>query len=788
MFLKLIKKKVQSMKKSFISVIFIGLISSSLFGCNNPGGPKVENKDISIIYTTDVHSAIDIDAEKGYLGYAKVAAYKKTLAATNYLALVDSGDYLQGEFIGAISKGEYVMEVINEMKYDVLTLGNHEFDFGMDILKTRLNEFKGDVVSCNLSYIGQKENKLKKVKPYVIKKFGKTKIAFLGITTPTTLNTSDPRTFKEDGEIAYDFGANTKESFYSLIQSNIDKCKKAGADYVIALSHLGSPESYSPYSSIDVIKNTSGVTAFLDGHSHSDLPWTITKNKNNIDTYLVDTGYKLNEFASITIKLDGSIECDYIDQYEYVDEEIDNFVKSVKQEAKEQGEQVVANIDIDLDSDKAYSQTRETPIGDLIADAYRYYGESDIGVVNGGAVREGLNKGEVTYEQMMNILPFGNQLTKKKTTGSQIRDYLEFAAKNVTDTPKENPFGGFAQVSGLKYKIDTTIESTVVTNASGEFVKVAGERRVKDIQVLENDTYVDLIDSKKYTITSNDFLLEAGGDGAIMFKNDESLAVASYLDYEMLVYYIGDVLNGHLAEHYSKSNNRITILPEGGDDGSVISINKDMLFNTKLEDYFYPSKEYKPGESDKKFTIDVGNDKYIQGAIIFRDCDYQYVGENLLDVFGIKNTSDGDQAYNFNILFYLDNLTRFDLSYTAHSTVYSWIEHEIKFARDDKLTGDDLYSSLANVPYKQVIERAGGSLGNTLFPGGDMAKCHYYTLNNTFDDPDTKTRAYTLSLNGKTSKLVGFNITYSENVLIESRGEIDFKFNLIQLFYQSENI
>ena len=775
------------MKKSFINVVFIGLISSSLFGCNNPSGPKVENKDISIIYTTDVHSAIDIDTEKGYLGYAKVAAYKNNLEATNYVALVDSGDYLQGEFIGAISKGEYVMEVINEMKYDVLTLGNHEFDFGMDILKTRLNEFKGDIVSCNLSYIGQKENKLKKVKPYVIKKFGKTKIAFLGITSPTTLNTSDPRTFIEDGEIAYDFGANTKEDFYSLIQSNIDKCKKEGADYVIALSHLGSPESYSPYSSIDVIKNTSGVTAFLDGHSHSDLPWTTRKNKNNIDTYLVDTGYKLNEFASITIKLDGSIECDYINQYEDVDLEIDNFVKLVKQEAKEQGEQVVTNIDIDLDLDKAYAQSREAPIGDLIADAYRYCGESDIGVVNAGAIREGLNKGDVTYEQMMNIHPFGNQLTKKKTTGSQIRDYLEFAAKNVTDVPKENPFGGFAQVSGLKYKIDTRIESTVVTNASGDFVEVAGERRVKDIQVLENDRYVDLIDSKEYTITSNDFLLDGGGDGATMFKNDESLAASSYLDYEMLVYYIGDVLNGQLAEHYSKVNNRITILPEGGEYGNVIAINKEMLFNTKLENYFYPGKEYKAGESDKKFTIEVGNDKYIQGAIIFRDCNYQYVGENLLDVFGIKNTSGDDQAYNFNILFYLDNLTRFDLSYTAHSTVYSWIEHEIKFARDDKLTGNDLYSSLANVPYKQVTERAGGSYGNTLFPGGDTAACNYYTLNRTFDDPDTKTRSFTWTLNEKTSKLVGFNITHYENELIEDRGEMDFKLNLLQFYYQSEN-
>ena len=160
------------------------------------------------------------------------------------------------------------------MNYDVVTLGNHEFDYGIDVLKERLTEFNGDVVSCNFSYIGNKENKLNMVKPYVIKEYGIKKVAYIGITTPKTLTTSDPKIFLEDGEVAYDFGAKTAEDFYKLIQANIDQCKAKGADYVIALSHLGSPDSFKPFSSIDVIKNTTGVDAFLDGHNHIDLPWT----------------------------------------------------------------------------------------------------------------------------------------------------------------------------------------------------------------------------------------------------------------------------------------------------------------------------------------------------------------------------------------------------------------------------------------------------------------------------------------------------------------------------------
>lgn len=769
----------------------VSFMSTTLIGCGEPDTPKVQDKDISIIYTTDVHcaieSVIDKEGKETNLGYAKVADYKNKLAETNYVALVDAGDYLQGEFIGAISKGEYVMEIMNEMNYDVVTLGNHEFDYGIDVLKSRLTEFNGDVVSCNFSYIGNKEKKLNMVKPYVIKPYGIKKVAYIGITTPETLTSSDPKIFLEDGEVAYDFGAKTAEDFYNLIQANIDKCKEEGADYVIALSHLGSEDRYKPFSSIDVIKNTTGVDAFLDGHNHRDLPWTKEKNKDNKNTLLVDTGYKLNEFASLTISKDGEISYEFINSYDSVDEDMDKFVKGIKAKAEEAGDKVVAHIDIDLNGDKFFVRTREAPIGNLIADAYRYYGESDIAVVNGGGIRAGLSKGDVTYEQIMNVHPFGNSLMKKKTTGAKIRDYLEFTSKNVTDTPAENEFGAFAQVSGLKYTVDTTIKSTVETATSGEFIRVAGDRRVKDIKVLENNTYVDLIDSKEYTIASHNFLLDSGGDGANMFVNDEAIAASSLFDYEVLVHYISDVLHGELANKYSKAEDRIIIEPnQGGDDGRIITINKDMLYNAKLYDYRHPDKEYNKDESDKKFTIDVGNGKYIEGAIIFRDCSYQYVGNNLLDAFGIKNTSNTSQAYNFNILFYFDKLSRFDISYTVYSNVFNNIDQQIKFSKDKKLTEGDFYSSLNKVPYKQIIERAGGNYGDTLFPGGNTAAGNDFNINQYIDDSNTINKSYFWALTEGNSKLVGFNLRNCddyEDHFIESKGELRFNITSLQFYY-----
>ena len=540
------------------------LVTSSLCGCGKKPAPQ-EYKDISIIYTTDVHCGIDTN-----LGYSSLYAYKEQLEKNNYVTLIDSGDYLQGDFIGAISNGSYIIELMNEVGYDIITLGNHEFDYGIDELKNRLNEFNGEVTSCNFSYIGNKENKLNMINPYVIKDYGYKKIGYVGVTTPWTLIESDPKNFLEDDEVAYSFGASTTpEQFYSLVQSNIDRCKSAGADYVILLSHLGTKEEYHPYSSIDVLNHTNGVLAFLDGHAHSDIPWTTYKNKDNVDTLLVDTGYKLNEFASLTISKDGNISYEYITKYDNKSSRIDKVVEDINKRGDELGNKVVATIDVDLSINDEYGRairSKEMPIGNLVADAYKVVTNSDIGFVNGGGVRANLKKGDVTYKQIMDVHPFGNVLMKKKTTGQKILDYLEFTSMLTTKKRVDEQGhligenGAFSQVSGLRYTIDTSISTSVVTDENGNFVKVDGTRRVKNVQVLENDNYVDIDAQKEYTVSSNDFILESGGGGANMFMEDEVIPDMLVFDYEVLIEYIADILQGHLKEKYSSPEGRIIII------------------------------------------------------------------------------------------------------------------------------------------------------------------------------------------------------------------------------------
>ena len=307
----------------------------------------------------------------------------------------------------------------------------------------------------------------------------------------------------------------------------------------------------------------------LDGHAHYDLPWCVKQDKNNKDVYLVDAGYKLNEFASLTISKEGKVTTEFVTTSESRSAEMDEFIADINEQVDEVANRVVANIDVDLSiSDEnglRMVRNRETPIGNLVADAYRIISGADIGVVNGGGIRDNLSKGDVTYKQIKNVHPYGNLLMKKTTKGSSILDYLEFANMKVkhdriSEGKPAGEFGGFASVSGLKFSVDTSIPSSVVLDEHEFFLKVDGPRRVKDVKVLLDGEYVDIDPNKDYSIASHDYLLEKAGDGASMFIEDEVISTEVLFDYEILVDYIVDVLDGHLASKYSYVEGRINIL------------------------------------------------------------------------------------------------------------------------------------------------------------------------------------------------------------------------------------
>lgn len=546
--------------KNVLKLISVVLFAFSISSCKKDS----RSDDVVILYTTDVHCGVNDN-----LGYSAVEAYKKEmLKEYKYVTLFDAGDYIQGDVIGAFSKGKNIVDIMNKMNYQVVTIGNHEFDYGTDTLKEVINELDAEVVSCNLKYIGNKENKINKVKPYTIKKYGKLKIGVVGVTTPNTINESTPSIFKEDGEFAYSFTNESEEAYFKCIQNAIDLCNKE-ADYTVILSHAGNDENSKPWGSREIISNTNGYLAVMDGHSHYDVNWEMVKNKDGKDIPLCDAGTKINEFGKLIIHKDGGVTTELIENYEGRDIEITSFIDDKLKETENIANKVVAHTDLTLsiydENGIRLVRSRETTIGNLVADAYQAISGADIGFINGGGVRADLPKGDVTYSNVFSVNPFGNYIVMKEVPGSHILDYLEHCSQMtekeyVKDEHPYGEFGGFAQVSGLRYSIDTSIQSPVICDKDGNFIAINGPRRVKDVQVLENDNYIDIDINKTYKVATNNYILLEGGNGANMFMDDMDIETPTKIDYQVIADYITDVLKGNLANKYSSVEGRITIL------------------------------------------------------------------------------------------------------------------------------------------------------------------------------------------------------------------------------------
>lgn len=533
------------MRKFRILALMLVLIMV-LAGCGT-GNSTPAAKDIVILYTNDAHCGI----EDG-MGYQGLSAAKRALlAAGNKVLLVDNGDAVQGDTIGTLSKGEYIIDIMNKLGYDVATPGNHEFDYGMDQFNKLVEKADFDYISCN--FVDKDGNPV--LKPYVIKEADGVKIAFVGISTPKTITTSTP-TYFQDGNGNYIYGFmqdDTGEKLYTAVQSAVDAARKEGAKYVIAMAHLGIEADCQPWTSSDVIVNTSGIDVVLDGHSHSTIAGDIVKNKEGKDVILTSTGTKLANIGCLTITADGKLSTALIN-----DDGVGETISEIKKGYEEMVNTVVASTKVELTVNDPVSGERmvrrqETNLGDLCADAYRAMSGADIAVVNGGGIRVSIPAGDITYGQIIAVHPFGNEMCVVEATGQQILDALEMGARNA---PGE--CGGFLQVSGMSYEIDLNVEPTVEVNADGMFTGVSGEYRVKNVKV--GDEPLDL--AKTYTLASHNYMLKSAGDGMAMFQGCTLLQDSVMIDNQVLINYIVDVLGGVVGEDYADpyGQGRITVI------------------------------------------------------------------------------------------------------------------------------------------------------------------------------------------------------------------------------------
>ncbi|MBR3077344.1 MAG: 5'-nucleotidase C-terminal domain-containing protein [Oscillospiraceae bacterium] len=534
-----------------------------------------KSDDVVVLFTNDIHCGVDqTDSSIGIAGLAKI---KKELEASHdNVVLVDNGDAIQGELIGTVSKGEYLVQLMNYVGYDYAAFGNHEFDYTMPQLKKLVEMANVEYLSCNFRYIGEGENpNAVNLDAYKVVDYDGLKVGFVGITTPESLVKSTPTYFQdEDGNWIYTFcNGGDGQELYDAVQTAVDAARADGAQVVVALAHLGIDEQSSPWMSTEVIANTTGIDVMLDGHSHSTIERQEVANKNGETVLLSSTGTKLAHVGKLTITPEGAVNTELINRSDVdgVDPETQSYLEQIEAEFEELKQQVVAHVDYDLlttnpDTGARMVRMRETNLGDVCADAYRSVLGTDIAFVNGGGVRANIKAGDVTYEQIINVHPYGNMACAVKASGQEILDALEMSARNVSIDEEGNYVGengGFLHVSGLRFTIVTGIPSSVVVDESKMFVEVAGARRVKDVEVLQEDgSYAPIDPEGEYTLACHNYLLKDCGDGYTMFKDNEFVLDEVKVDNQVLIEYMTS--EEFAAHDYSKwdGEGRITILDD----------------------------------------------------------------------------------------------------------------------------------------------------------------------------------------------------------------------------------
>lgn len=425
--------------------------------------------EIRILYLNDFHGFAEpykpFGSDENLGGIAYLSARLNLLRNERDSLLISAGDMIQGNNWANLSQGESVIELMNAMKFDAMVLGNHEFDFGQDVLKKRVSEAKFPVLGANVEGFGL-------LKPYVIKEINKVKVAVIGVVTADTPVSTDPRNV--EGLIFLQPAEVVKKTLQEL---------KDKADIFIVLSHIGYQADRG------LAEDVKGIDIIVGGHSHTKLSQPALAG----DTIILQAWEHAKALGVIDITVaDGRIE-KYKGHLEEImpepgrdDKNITAIVEKYREKVDTVLNETVGEAGVDLDGENV--RQRETNLGDLIADIMRETAHADIALINGGTIRTSIKKGELKVKHIYSVLPFDNYIVAVRLTGKQIMEALEHGVSAI-----EEGAGRFPQVSGLSLTYS-------IAEKPGS--------RVKEVLIAGNP--VDL--NKEYSVATNDFLA-AGGDG-----------------------------------------------------------------------------------------------------------------------------------------------------------------------------------------------------------------------------------------------------------------------------------
>lgn len=491
------RNTVGSLSTTLIFLVFLPLI----FAFADPASARKPEVSLKFLHLNDTHGHIipyidkSVDPVHPVSGAEYLAKMIELERAENPggTILLSAGDMFQGTPISNLFHGRPVIEAMNYLKYDAMTLGNHEFDWGRKVLDSMIASFSFPVVSANIFEHGRRS--MKGVKPYVMIRKKGIKIAVIGITTPETVYTTKPGNLS-----GLRFEAPEK-----VLPALIRKVRAKGASLVVVLSHIGLDEDR------ELARNVKGIDIIIGGHSHTVVQdpliesGTIIVQAGSYGHYLgvLDVTFDPSSKKLVNHTTKNGLKLVSPGQVKEFDPKLAAIVDTYEKQVKSEFSKVIGTAEVDL----TRQPSKESNLGNLVADAMREAAGADIALQNGGGLRADIPSGPITLEAIFNTLPFDNLLVSMDLSGTDIRELLE---KSILSEK-------MLQISGLTVEYD-------MAGTSGSKVRTAliGGKPVEP--------------DSTYRVATNDFL-SVGGDQFLSFRKGKNVVFGSPIR-DLVVEYI----------------------------------------------------------------------------------------------------------------------------------------------------------------------------------------------------------------------------------------------------------
>ena len=552
--------RAQVTRRNFLRGMGLLSASAALAACSQQNqtqsgqteAAKAASPLLAIIHTNDTHGH-DVAVEgkgddKGNFSMAAVPALKKDWEAKGYdVVLVDAGDATQGMPLVDTSKGAPAIAFMNACGYDLMTVGNHEFDWGAEALAANEKSANFPMLSANI--VDKETGKPRFGTNKVIELSDGTKVGFFGLTTPATITSTNPKNVTELTFLKED-------ELFACAQKQVDELRGQGCELVVCVGHLGNKEA-SGGTSREVIEHVNGIDILIDGHDHKEV------NEEVGGTLLVETGCYLQNIGVVAI--DKGVPSEQpvaAGAYQGIDNAAQAVIDKENDRVKSELQVVLGATDFRMDGEREPGvRTKETNLGDFCADAFRWTAtkelgqEVDAGLVNAGALRSSIEAGDISLGSIKTVMPFSNDLSVVKVTGAQLLEAIEAACQAIG---KEKAIGAFPQVSRITFTLDASVayrEGSTYPDSTYAAPAAPGSRvTISDV----GGRGFDL--NATYTIATNSFLCD-GGDTYYTFKqaSETEKPMAFGFDYEAVVSYLVEGCDHKVPSEYADTQGRITI-------------------------------------------------------------------------------------------------------------------------------------------------------------------------------------------------------------------------------------